>query len=149
MRRRTFLSLSLVALMLPTLFSFAVFSGLDNDVLSQTNQFRKSKGKTALVMRDDLNRIAEKHSENMARGRVSFGHGGFNSRFAAARQSVQGMNNFAENVAYGATTGKEVVADWKKSPGHRKNLLGNFKYIGIGTAKDKNGRMYYTQVFAD
>ncbi len=124
-------------------------AGLDDDVLAATNQFRKSRGKSVLQMRDDLNAIARKHSENMAAGRVAFGHGGFTSREAAAQRKIPGSTAFAENVAYGAATGKEVVKDWKESPGHRRNMLGAFKYIGIGTARDKNGQIYYTQLFVN
>lgn len=94
-----------------------------------------------------LNEIAEEHSKNMAKGKVSFGHGGFEKRSRKARENVSGSMAFAENVAFGVSTGKEVVDMWKKSPGHRRNMLGNFSYIGIGTAKDKSGVIYYTQVF--
>ena len=34
------------------------------------------------------------------------------------------------------------------SPGHRANILGDYNSIGIGVAKDANGRNYYTQNFA-
>jgi uncharacterized protein YkwD len=51
-------------------------------------------------------------------------------------------------VAYGPTSGKEVVKQWKGSPGHRRNMLGKYKYIGIGIATDRRGHIYYTQVFA-
>jgi uncharacterized protein YkwD len=149
--KRPFLTVSLaVVLIFVTLASFVPdTNGLVNDVLSQTNQFRKSKGLPALQMKEDLNEIARKHSENMARGRVGFGHGGFNQREKEAKKKIDGMHAFAENVAYGANTGKEVVNMWKNSSGHRRNMLGRYKYIGIGTAKDKRGRIYYTQVFAD
>lgn len=123
--------------------------GLDNDILSYTNKFRKSKSKTELVMREDLNAIAEKHSADMAKGRVSFGHGGFQSRQQKAKKILPDMTQFAENVAYGAKDAKEVVNGWKNSSGHRKNMLGNYKYIGIGTAKDRKGTIYYTQIFAN
>ena len=53
----------------------------------------------------------------------------------------------AENVAYGARTGKEAFQIWKNSSGHKKNMLGNYKYTGIGTAKDRRGTLYYTQIF--
>ena len=99
-------------------------------------------------MMKDLNAIAQKHSEDMARGRVGFGHGGFNQRSAMANKAIKHIHSFAENVAYGATTGKQVVTLWKNSPGHRRNMLGHYKYIGIGIAKDRQGRIYYTQVFA-
>ncbi len=122
--------------------------GLVQEVFHQTNQFRKSQGLNQLTMRDDLNKIAQRHSEDMARGRVAFGHAGFYKRDAMAKKDIKQLSAFAENVAYGPTSGKQVVSMWKNSPGHRRNMLGRFKYIGIGIAKDKNGRIYYTQVFA-
>ena len=120
--------------------------GLANDVLKHTNQFRQSRGKSALLMRDDLNAIARKHSEDMAKGRRAFGHGGYNQREAKVRSNYPSCS-MAENVAYGARNGKEVVTLWKNSSGHRKNMLGNYKYTGIGTASDRRGTIYYTQIF--
>jgi uncharacterized protein YkwD len=141
------------ALIFLSFFSFISFipvdtAGLANDVLQQTNRFRHSRGLPDLIMKEELNAIAQKHSNNMAKGRVGFGHGGFNRRDVEARRRVKGITSFAENVAYGPTTGKKVVDMWKKSPNHRRNMLGRYKYIGIGTAKDRKGRIYYTQVFA-
>ena len=123
-------------------------TNLVQDVLSQTNQFRKSKGLTKLIMRNELNAIAQQHSANMASGRVAFGHNGFAKRNAMAGATISQLNSFAENVAYGATSGKQVVSLWKSSSGHRRNMLGHYKYIGIGTAKDKHGQIFYTEVFA-
>jgi len=123
-------------------------ASLIDDVLSQTNKFRKSKRLPALIINQELNAIAQKHSVNMASGRVGFGHGGFSKRNSMAKKAIRSLSSFAENVAYGATSGKAVVAGWKNSPGHRRNLLGRYKYIGIGTAKDRRGRIYYTQLFA-
>ncbi|HEX7906129.1 MAG TPA: CAP domain-containing protein [Chitinophagaceae bacterium] len=120
--------------------------GLVNDVLSYTNQFRRSKGKAELIMRDDLNAIARKHSENMAKGRTGFGHGGFDQRHSQVKRIFKSCT-MAENVAYGASDGREAVKIWKNSSGHRSNMLGNYKYIGIGTAKDRRGTIYYTQIF--
>jgi uncharacterized protein YkwD len=122
---------------------------LVDDVLTYTNQFRTSKGKKPLELRADLSELARKHSENMASGKTSFGHSGVDKRDSAAFKDVQGANAFAENVAFGATTGKEVVGMWKGSSGHRRNMLGDYKYIGIGVATDKKGVIYYTQVFVN
>lgn len=121
---------------------------LDNDILAETNRFRKANGLSALTMQDDLNEIARKHSANMASGKTGFGHSGFAKRQQEATKKITSINSFAENVAYGASTAKEVVEIWKNSTGHRRNMLGKYKYIGIGTAKDKKGRIYFTQVFA-
>ena len=131
-----------------TSFSRNKSSNLIQDILNQTNQFRRSKGLTNLIIVKNLNAIARKHSEDMARGRVGFGHGGFGQRNEMANKAIKRMHDFAENVAYGPTTGKQVVTLWKNSPGHRRNMLGHYKYIGIGIAKDRQGRIYYTQVFA-
>ncbi len=122
-------------------------ASLLQDVYNLTNQFRKSKGMPALIMRNELNDIAQKHSSDMARGRVGFGHAGFAKRNSQAKVKIKSISSFAENVAYGASTGQEVVNMWKNSAGHRKNMLGRYKYIGIGIAKDRQGRTFYTQVF--
>jgi len=131
-----------------TSFSPNTHSNIVNDILSQTNQFRRSKGLTALIINKELNAIAQKHSADMASGRVGFGHGGVSKRNEMAGNAIKSLSSFAENIAYGETSGEEVVNDWKKSPGHRRNMLGRYKYIGIGIARDRRGRMYYTQIFA-
>lgn len=149
--KRTFLFTTLTCVVI--FFSLASFSPINeanlvNDVLSQTNKFRRSKGLPALIIREELNAIAQKHSSDMARGRVGFGHGGFSKRNATAKKKMKSIHSFAENVAYGATTAKQVVTMWKNSSGHRRNMLGRYKYVGIGIAKDRRGRIFYTQVFA-
>ncbi|RYD76025.1 MAG: CAP domain-containing protein, partial [Sphingobacteriales bacterium] len=117
-------------------------------VLEFTNKFRSSKGLNDLAPNKYLNELAQQHSENMASGKVKFGHDGFAKRNTAAQKQMA-IRNFAENVAYGAATGEAVVNQWKNSDGHRKNMLGKFSQIGIGVAKDKQGRIFYTQVFSD
>ena len=147
--KRSYLGFAFFCVSVLLLVSFKpVEKGLANDVLEQTNRFRRSRGLAALVMNENLNAIAQKHSYNMARGRIGFGHGGFNKRDAEARRKLKDVSSFAENVAYGPTSGREVVEMWKKSPGHRRNMLGRYKYIGIGIFKDRKGRIYYTQIFA-
>lgn len=131
------------------LFTSAIplYEGLTEDVLKYTNQFRKAKGLKALEMRSDLNEIAHRHSGDMASGRRSFGHGGYNQRELRVKKIIQPFNGMAENVAYGAANGKEAFNIWKNSSSHRRNMLGDFKYTGIGTARDKRGVLYYTQIF--
>lgn len=120
---------------------------LAEDILKHTNQFRRSRGLSPLEMRNDLNAIARKHSEDMATGRRSFGHGGLNERVVKVKKIITPYHSIAENIAYGAGSGKEAVSIWKNSSRHRQNLLGNYKYIGIGTARNRRGVIYYTQIF--
>jgi uncharacterized protein YkwD len=134
------------------LFSFTIdnpqHNGLAEDVFKHTNQFRRARGLQPLEMRSDLNDIARKHSEDMASGRKSFGHGGYDLRVLKVKKIVKECDgSVAENVAYGANSGKEAFDIWKNSTPHRKNMLGNYKYIGIGTARNRNGVIYYTQIF--
>ena len=151
MLKTNFLRLGLIFSII-SFFSFtsgqAFTDKLKEDVLKYTNQYRKSKGLHTLEMRDDLNAIARKHSEDMASGRTSFGHNGYNQRVVKIKKTVKPCEGFvAENVAYGANNGKEAFDIWKKSSEHRKNMLGDYKYIGIGTARSKKGIIYYTQIF--
>jgi len=149
--KRTFLYASVICLSLfVSLISFSPNKNANivHDVLNQTNQFRKSKGLSQLIMLNELNAIAQKHSADMAMGRTGFGHGGFAQRNVMANDRVRHLHSFAENVAYGPTSGKQVVTMWKNSPGHRRNMLGHYKYIGIGIAKDSHGRIFYTEYFA-
>ena len=140
----------IILMCIPFLFISATApeSNLADDVLKYTNQFRKSKGLAPLEMRSDLNAIARKHSEAMANGRIKFGHSGYDKRTTQIKK-IFGTCRTAENVAYGAVDGKDAVNTWKSSTGHRKNMLGDYKYIGIGTARNKRGVIYYTQLFVN
>ena len=149
------LKTSVVFLILPVIFLFAFTSAkplnenLAEDVLKYTNQLRKAKGLPALEMRDDLNAIARKHSEDMASGRRRFGHSGLNERELKVKRIIHPYHSLGENIAYGARSGKEAVSIWKNSRVHRENMLGNYKYIGIGTARNRRGDIYYTQLFVN
>lgn len=120
---------------------------LTKEILDYTNQLRARKGLPALQLMDAINDVAENHSRDMARHRVGFGHTGFNSRFTTLRKKIPGSFLMAENVAYGRDSAKEIVDMWKKSPQHRKNMMGNYRYIGIGVATNSSGISYFTQIF--
>jgi uncharacterized protein YkwD len=85
----------------------------------------------------------------MATGKVSFGHGGFKCRAKAAREYLD-IDSLAENVAmnYGSKNPATTAMNgWKKSPGHNKNMLGNYTQIGVGVARNSQGKVYLTQLF--
>jgi len=135
-------------------FFLSFYSNTDDalakEVLKETNQFRQSRSKKPLQWHDGLSEIARKHSEAMASGATPFGHQDFKLRDKEARQILDArLSATAENVAFGPETAAEVVKGWKDSPGHRQNMLGNFRYIGIGTAKSPAGITYYTQLFVE
>jgi uncharacterized protein YkwD len=114
-----------------------------------TNEFRASQHLPPLTWNDGLSLIGKGHSEDMANGRVPFGHQGFNNRFRTFpfRFTRGGAENVAMNAGL-ADVGKVAVDGWINSPGHRKNMLGNFNYSGIGVTQGPQGAWYLTQLFA-
>jgi len=118
-----------------------------SEILKYVNEDRNKHNLPALQMNSIESQLAEKHSRDMATGKVKFGHDGFNSR-AKTIQKALGSIEIGENVASGPMTAREVVDGWLKSPGHKKNIEGNFILTGIGYAHDKKGDIYFTQIFS-
>lgn len=121
---------------------------MNRDILQYVNEYRQIKGLAPLQMNTVISVVAEGHSKTMADKKRPFGHEGFESRVKAIREQLGLIRSSAENVAYGNLTAREVVNGWIKSPGHRKNIEGSFSLTGIGVSRDKNGTMYFTQIFA-
>ncbi|HZG26289.1 MAG TPA: CAP domain-containing protein [Chitinophagaceae bacterium] len=122
-------------------------SKMAGDILGLINQHRQNKGLAPLQMNNAISAEAEKHSSDMAARSVVFGHDGFENRVKKITQQIGGVRASAENVANGQLSAKEVVEGWLKSPGHRRNIEGNFTLTGIGVVPDKKGTLFYTQIF--
>jgi uncharacterized protein YkwD len=117
------------------------------DILYYVNQHRRSKGLAPLQLLDAITREATNHSNNMALRRTAFGHNGMANRVINVSKTTGPVKRSGENVANGSMTANEVVAAWLSSAGHRKNIEGAFTHTGIGVAKDKTGKIFYTQIF--
>jgi len=120
---------------------------LNRQVLELVNHHRADLGLRPLTENGLIAEAALKHSRDMAEGRVPFGHDGFDERTDKLMREIKWANACAENVAYGARTAQEVVEMWLHSPGHRKNIEGNYTQCGIGIATSNDGTLYYTQIF--
>ena len=120
---------------------------LVDDILDYVNEYRAKKGLPALQMNTVISAVAEKHSDNMARKKTAFGHDGFEDRVKSISQKLGAFRRSAENVAYGNLNAREVVDIWLKSPGHRRNIEGNYTVTGIGTASTSDGTIFFTQIF--
>lgn len=120
---------------------------MEADVLTLINKYRQAKGLSTFIANDIVAEEARKHSLNMSTGKVAFGHDGFSTRSKTITTKIPGTMGVAENVAYGQKSAQEVVNDWIKSTGHRHNIEGNYKQTGIGIVADKQGVLYYTQMF--
>ncbi|RFS26462.1 CAP domain-containing protein [Chitinophaga silvatica] len=119
---------------------------LEEQILFYTNRFRQSKGLKPLQLDATISQQARNHSKDMANGSTGFGHEGFEDRVAVISKKMGRVAGAAENVAYGTLDAESVVNGWIKSPGHRKNMLGDYTLIGIGAA-DKGRITFFTQVF--
>ena len=59
-----------------------------------------------------------------------------------------GARGAGENIAYGATSAEQFMDLWMNSTGHKANILrSSFTHLGVGVARDANGRWYATQDF--
>jgi len=123
------------------------FSRFEEDILSKINQHRSSKGLSPLKMNTQITAEAEEHSQQMASGKTSFGHSGFDARVKRISNVLGPARKSAENVALGSKSPEEVVSGWLNSPGHKQNIEGDFTLTGIGVARNKNGVLYFTQLF--
>jgi len=90
---------------------------------------------------------AAKHSTAMASKKSGFGHAGFQIRVTNITRQIGPVSAAAENVAYGNLTAQQVVDGWINSPGHKKNIEGNYTLSGIGVAKNDKGVIFFTQIF--
>ena len=121
---------------------------IEEEILSWINKYRESKSLPALQMNMVISEQAFRHSEEMAAKRVPFGHDGFQERVRRIIQKIGTLRASAENVAFGKLSPEEVVSLWIKSPGHRKNIEGNYTMTGIGVARASDGALYFTQIFS-
>lgn len=125
------------------------YTALEQSVYQKVNQYRKSHQLPPLALDDRINVQARAHSDAMASGRVPFSHNGFEERIKLISRSIP-YRSAAENVAYNqgySDPVQQAVEGWINSPGHRKNMEGNFDLTGVGVSKNAKGEYYFTQIF--
>jgi uncharacterized protein YkwD len=136
----------------PTKFSAIEFkddySDEERKLLDLTNKVRVGKGLQALTMNIDLTKVARDQSADMARHHhLSHTVKGKHLEFRI-KKSGYDYRTVGENIARSKGPLHHVVQMWMHSPNHRKNILNSqFKEIGFGIIKAKNGYRYFTQVF--
>lgn len=135
------------------LFQSAIAAHADADaqkiILDDINAYRVKHGLSQLKMNDAISIEAKKHSRDMALNVVPFGHELFKERMRRLFGQFKRPRGIAENVAYTSSgrNADELVKLWLNSPGHRRNIEGNYNLTGIGVVQDKNGSVYATQIF--
>ena len=90
--------------------------------IDATNRYRQSKGKSVLQIDQQMIVDCRKQSQLQAQ------KGGLTHWLHPAGVAR------AENIAYGSKSGEyTVMQQWVKSPGHHANIMGNHRFIGIGS----------------
>ncbi|WP_431919482.1 CAP domain-containing protein [Nonomuraea jabiensis] len=128
----------------------SVGTAVENEVVRLTNAERVKGGCDPLKHDARLRRAAFGHSADMAKNDY-FDHDSQDGRDMVDRIRATGFtgSTLAENIAMGQRTAAEVVKGWMNSDGHRRNIMNcSYTLIGVGAAKDAQGKIYWTQDFA-
>jgi hypothetical protein len=135
---------SLVAVAL-SLFALAPATAADTeteaDFLSKINTTRAANGLGALRLDDALRLHARSHTEDMAEAGEIY----HSSDAELTNAAGTGWSGIAENVGKGQSP-TSLHDAFMASPGHKMNILGDYNYVGIGTASG-GGFLYVTVVF--
>lgn len=131
----------------PPAFPVRPPASISRQILVFVNEYRRSKGLPALQPNSFISSVALGHSRDMLTGKSPFGHDGFRDRINRISARLGKLHVAAENVADGPMGAREVVDGWLHSPGHRRNIEGDFRLTGIGVATRSDGMVYFTQIF--
>jgi uncharacterized protein YkwD len=114
---------------------------------SAISAYRRQHGLSAVSIDSGLMHLARQQAHAMARaGVLSHSVGGsFQSRVSGAHRGLA-----AENIAVGARDFSSALQMWKRSSGHRANLLrGGITQIGIASAQaPQSKRIFWALVLA-
>jgi uncharacterized protein YkwD len=118
------------------------------ELVEAHNKERAKEGLAPLKSDPKLRQAALAHARDMAEhGKMA--HEGSDGSTPAQRAERQGYRyvNTGENVAHGQETVESVMRSWMNSPGHRKNILGDFSEIGAARVLDEKERPYWSVSF--
>jgi uncharacterized protein YkwD len=117
-------------------------------VFKKIEAYRQAKGLPPMSLDDSISAQAQSHSEYMARN-SNLTHEGFKQRVSSIGRVIPycgSAENVASNMGYN-NPDDIAVESWIESPGHQKNIVGNYNMTGIGVATNSKGEMFYTQIF--
>ena len=135
----------------------ANLSQVEKLIVAKTNEFRQEQGRAAVKTNPQLTETVREFAAFMART-DKYGHEA-DGKQPADRASEHKYDYcvIAENIAYEyssegfatADLAARLVEGWKKSPGHRKNMLDpDVTETGMAVAhREKSGKYYAVEMF--
>ena len=114
------------------------YSNKEKAFVRKINASRDNNGLRNLKPDRHLSRVARAHTNAMVRDWNLYHTPNLGGK-------VTRWNRLGENVGYGSRVGSLHRA-FMASPGHRDNILGRYRWVGIGTRK-VDGRLWVTVVF--
>ena len=122
---------------------------LEKSVFAGINKYRKSRNLPMLQWDGNIAQESRIHAQQMATRKTTFSHDGFKKRVEIISQKIPykaAAENIAVNMGF-SNPGEKAVVGWINSPGHHKNIVGDFNLTGIGIAKNNEGKYYFNQIF--
>ncbi|MEA2009912.1 MAG: CAP domain-containing protein [Actinomycetota bacterium] len=140
MRTTRKISIVVVALVVMTVgLALPAQAGTEGAFLSKINASRAAAGLAPVSVHSDLVPDARAHSaEMMAAGNIYH-----TSPLSAV---ASGWEALAENVGAGPSV-DSLHAAFMASSGHRRNILGDYNYVGIGVSQSDSGQLWVTVIF--
>lgn len=117
-------------------------------IFDLANSVRVRNGLKPFIWDDKAARSSLLHSEDMVKGNF-FSHINLKGQTPFNRMADQEVKYrmAGENIAAGQTNAIYAHEGWMNSEGHRKNILGDFKRLGVGVCFGGEYKIYYTQNF--
>jgi uncharacterized protein YkwD len=123
---------------------------VEQETFFLVNHYRENNGLPPLAWDGAIAQEARAHSKDMATGEVDFGHDGFRERISRLKTVMTGLKGAGENVFMTGNLDQvahNAVTVWLHSPHHLENIRGDYNYSGLGVWQDKEGTLYFTQIF--
>lgn len=146
-----------IKLFLIMLFSFSISSmsfsseNYQKEMLNLVNIQRKKANISPLILDEKLNKLAKiKVDLVIKEGKLNHYAGGYNSLGEFLKNYGISYLAVGENLATKTKNPEDTMNLWMNSKGHRANILNkNFKNIGISRGIDKEGNIYWVQIFTN
>jgi len=114
------------------------FTKSERCFLRKINNMRHRNGKRRLDFDKQLGYVARRHARGMSKNGSIYHDGDLGS-------TVTRWRRLGQNVGMGGGC-RSLFKAFKNSSAHRSNILGQWKYMGVGLDR-RGGRMYVMHVF--